>query len=1122
MTGRLDLSLVVLSVVVACVASYVALDVASRVAAATLRRGAHGWLVAGALSMGAGIWSMHFIGMLAWRLPIPMSYDVPTTVVSMLIAAGISGLALNTASHGALNWRRLGGAGLLMGIGISAMHYVGMAAMTVQPPIRYEPVLFTLSLFTAVGASLVALWIAFRLRGETVLSAFWRRGGGALAMGGAIAGMHYTGMAAVIVAPNAICTVPKLGIDNVWLASGIGCVAVLILAATILISIVDERSMRRVAGEADQLRESEEKYRLLWETTSDAAVLLDERGQIEFANSALADVFGYTGAEVIGQNVAMLQPPALRGDVARYFGSGGDTRRWRAVQTRGLHRDGHTFPIEITFRCLVRDGRPCFAGFMRDIAERHHAENLLAGQKQVLEAIVAGRSLDDTLAAIVLLLEREFPRTFGSILVLDETGTRLARGVAPNLSPDYNDALIGLEIGPEVGSCGAAAYSRELVVVSDIATDPKWADFRELALRHGLKACWSQPIISDNGRLFGTLGVYSREPHEPSAAELNALRTVAPLAAIAIEHALREAQIGATNERFQLIARATQDAICDWDIDKCTVWWNDQYAIQFGHDQNPQPSVESWSDYLHPEDRERMLATLRTAIVSGVEKWNEEYRFRRHDGGYATVLGRAFVARDAAGRAVRVVGSMMDITDRKRSEEQLAYLAQYDTLTGLPNRNLFKDRLGQAIVRADRADRLVALLYIDLDGFKEINDTLGHGMGDGVLQIAAARLRACVRESDTVARLGGDEFTIILEDAGSAEEVAEVARKILDTLTLPMAINGRELLVTGSLGIAVYPRHGDSSEILVQYADMAMYRAKSEGRNNFQFYAPAMGVAATARMDMESKLRQALANNEFILYYQPLVSLVSGAITGVEALLRWQHPEWGLTPPGRFIEVAEHSGLIVPLGDWVLAEACAQVAAWRAAGLPPVQVSVNVSAHQLRNAELLKGIVGALARNGLTGNQLKLEITESLLMERPAESARLLARVRALGVGIAVDDFGTGYSSLAYLKHFPLDTLKIDRSFVSDVTTDPNDATMVKTMIGLAHNLSLSLTAEGVETPEQLAFLLEHGCETGQGYLFSRPVPAADFARLLGQSIKPDSRQSAGSRSDAGRLPSAA
>ena len=431
------------------------------------------------------------------------------------------------------------------------------------------------------------------------------------------------------------------------------------------------------------------------------------------------------------------------------------------------------------------------------------------------------------------------------------------------------------------------------------------------------------------------------------------------------------------------------------------------------------------------------------------------------------------------------------------AEQRLAQLAQYDALTGLANRTLFQDRLAQAIARAHRSERRIALLFLDLDRFKEINDSLGHEAGDRVLQEAAARLRQHLREGDSVARLGGDEFTVVLEDVESAEQVQGVAHKLLRAFAEPMAFAGRDLFVTLSMGIALYPADGADADSLLKHADTAMYQAKSEGRDNFQFYAAAMSAAAHERLSLEGSLRQALERGEFVLHYQPVVRLASGEISSVEALLRWRHPEHGLVSPGRFIGAAEQNGLIVPIGAWVLREACAQAARWQAAGLRPLRVAVNLSARQFRRPGLVDTVRGALRAAALQPQWLILEITESVLMDNPAAGGAVLGALRDLGAHMALDDFGTGYSSLAYLKHLPLDVIKIDRSFVRDIPADVDDAAIVKATIGLAASLGMLTTAEGVETREQLAFLQEHGCRFGQGYLFSPAVEADAFAAML-------------------------
>ncbi len=435
--------------------------------------------------------------------------------------------------------------------------------------------------------------------------------------------------------------------------------------------------------------------------------------------------------------------------------------------------------------------------------------------------------------------------------------------------------------------------------------------------------------------------------------------------------------------------------------------------------------------------------------------------------------------------------------ERKRSEERLAYMAQYDHLTGLTNRALFQDRLEQALARAKRSGALVALMFLDLDRFKAVNDTLGHGTGDLLLKKVAERLEGSVRETDTVARIGGDEFGIILEGLTEAQDAALVARKIIDKLVQPFVLDGHEVFVTTSIGIAVYPSsNGDS---LLTDADSAMYCAKEQGRNTYRFHTPEMNAQVRERLNMESKLRRALDQEEFLLYYQPQVDLTTGMIVGTEALLRWQHPELGLVSPGKFIPVLEDIGMIVRVGEWVLQTACRQSKAWQRDGFPPLRMAVNISARQFSRRDLIDTVAGVLTETGLDPNYLELEITESLLMEDIKANSRLLDELKTSveGLRVSIDDFGTGYSSLSYLKTFPIDLLKIDQSFIRDITTNSDDAAITTTIIVLAHNLRLKVIAEGVETEEQMTYLREKGCDEAQGFYFSRPLPADEFTKLL-------------------------
>jgi len=440
------------------------------------------------------------------------------------------------------------------------------------------------------------------------------------------------------------------------------------------------------------------------------------------------------------------------------------------------------------------------------------------------------------------------------------------------------------------------------------------------------------------------------------------------------------------------------------------------------------------------------------------------------------------------GRPVGRVWSFRDVTDWKRAEERLVELAHFDQLTGLPNRILFQDRLRQALPQASRTGKLVALLFLDLDRFKLVNDSLGHTVGDLLLKEVASRLTHCVRKSDTVARLGGDEFTVLLTNITSVHDAAKVAQKILDDFSRPFGLQGPELFVTPSIGITLYPFDGDDIDLLLKNADTAMYRAKQMGRNNYQFYSADMNTATIAQLTLESSLRYALKREEFLIHYQPQVDLETGQITSVEALLRWQHPSLGLIGPQEFIPIAEETGLIVPIGEWVLRTACAQAAAWRKAGLPPIRMVVNLSIRQFKQPQLIENIEQILREAGLGPQHLGLELTESMLMENEERTVSVLAELNKLGIQISIDDFGTGYSCLRYLKCFPIHILKIDQSFVREIETNATDAAIVTSIIMLARNLGLKVVAEGVESAAQLEFLKANGCDRMQGYYFSKPL----------------------------------
>jgi len=469
----------------------------------------------------------------------------------------------------------------------------------------------------------------------------------------------------------------------------------------------------------------------------------------------------------------------------------------------------------------------------------------------------------------------------------------------------------------------------------------------------------------------------------------------------------------------------------------------------------------------------------------------------RRDGYESPIEDSAAPIHDRGGNITGAVIVFHDVSAARRMSLQLSHLAQHDSLTDLPNRLLLKDRLQQAITMAKRHGYRIAVLFMDLDRFKHINDSLGHVIGDQLLKAVAARLESCVRESDTVGRQGGDEFVVVLSELDAAENAGIGAAKLLAALTLAYHIGPHDVIVPVSIGVSIYPDDSEDAETLVNNADTAMYHAKENGRNNYQFFKQEMNIRATERQFIESSLRVALERKEFSLHYQPKIDLITGAITGVEALLRWKHPERGFIPPAQFVPIAEDTGLILPIGHWVLREACRQSREWLDAGFPPVPMAVNISAVEFRSKDFVENVRAILKESRLDPHCLELELTESVLMKHAESTVSMLKALKEIGVQLTVDDFGTGYSSLSYLRQFPIDALKVDQSFVHEISSCADDAVIVSAVISMGNSLKKRVIAEGVETREQLDFLTAEGCEEAQGYYFNRPMVANQFAKLL-------------------------
>jgi diguanylate cyclase (GGDEF)-like protein/PAS domain S-box-containing protein len=786
-----------------------------------------------------------------------------------------------------------------------------------------------------------------------------------------------------------------------------------------------------------------------------------------------------------------------------------------AVEFRMRHKDG-------SYRWLLSRGRVhrdkhCkpdrFVGGHLDITERKLAEQQIRRLNQFYSA------LSQTNAAIVRISDRD--ELFSRIckiavnhnqFALAWIGLAEAHGGMIRIVASAGDAakyLDGLRISTDAGIPEGQGISSHAirkgctVVCNDIGNDASLAPWHEQTRAAGLRSVASLPLRTAD-RVIGVLTLMAGETGFFDSTLVSLLEEMAEdisfaLNGIDLEAKHRQAQLALqdSDEKFRQLTRNIPQVF--WMTDAAqrnTIYVSPTYEKITGR---PASELEArphaWLQTVHAEDRERVKYARRERAPLGT--YDIEYRILQADGSLRWIHDRAFPVQNAQGEVYRVAGIAEDITARKQTEEQLANLAHYDSLTGLPNRVLFNDRLQQALALARRNQWTLGVLFLDLDRFKMINDTLGHLKGDLLLKQVATRLSACLRPTDTVGRLSGDEFAIILSELAEAQNAGYVAQKIKNALAAPFDLDGNEVFVTASIGVTLYPSDSEDAETLIRDADAAMYGAKAAGRNNYLYYTAEMNARATEKLRIETGIRRGLERGELLLHYQPKIDIASGRISGLEALLRWQSPEHGLVPPGQFIPVLEETGLIVQVGEWVLHAACAQLKAWQRAGVNLVPVAINLSARQLRQQGFAAALELALKDHGIDPELIHMEITESSLMENPEEAIAILKELKTLGIHLEADDFGTGYSSLSYLKRFPLDALKIDRSFVRDMTVDEDDAVIARTVITLAHSLGLKVIAEGVETEEQLAFLGDNCCDEAQGFLFAWPLPAEECAALL-------------------------
>ena len=826
----------------------------------------------------------------------------------------------------------------------------------------------------------------------------------------------------------------------------------------VLLSIIRDITGRKQAEEA--LRESESRYREIVESASDIIFRIGLDGRFTFVNPIASRLIGYSQAELIGKLYLDLIRPDFR-DTARAFYA--NQVKQETAKTifdfPAMAKDGREIWIEQSAHPEIQDGKLIgFHAIARDVTERKRVEDALYLTK----------------------------------FCVDQASIGIVR-----TGPDARILSVNDQMCKNLGYSSEELCQMHIYDIDPRLPEEVWQKHRQ-DLRDHRSETFETLHRRKDGTTFPVEVTDSYLEFNGSGFSYSFVRDITERKRA--EMALRESE-----KRYALATRAANDGLWDWDLETNLLYYSPRWKSMFGYAEDEiGNNPDEWFSRIHSDDLPRVKAEVSAHLDGTTDHLESEHRIHHRDGTFRWVQCRGLAVWDGNAVAYRLAGSLSDITARKRAEEQLLHDAFHDVLTGQPNRALFMDRLGRALEHAKRSKQgQFAVVYLDFDRFKVVNDSLGHSIGDQLLQESAQRLERCVRSVDTLARFGGDEFVILLEDLEDAQDATRVADRIQSELALPFNLNGHRVFIAASAGIVVSTPEYEKPEDILRDADIGMYRAKSLGKARYEVFTPAMRDLALARLELEKDLRDAIEREEFRIYYQPIVSLQSNRIIGFEALARWQHPKRGLVSPAEFIPIAEETGLIIPIGQWVLREACRQMHEWqsRFPADPPLKINVNLSPKQFAQSDLVAQVTEILQQTGLEANSLGLEITESIIVNDTAVVTALLSQLRALGLAMHVDDFGTGYSSLSYLQYLPLDTLKIDRHFVSKLGVDVNGTGIIKTIVSLAHDLGLKVVAEGVETTEQRAELERLGCEFGQGYLFAKPLEGEAACVLVAKSF---------------------
>jgi diguanylate cyclase (GGDEF)-like protein/PAS domain S-box-containing protein len=851
----------------------------------------------------------------------------------------------------------------------------------------------------------------------------------------------------------------------------------------------------RIGHDEVLLRDNEALYHAMFDNNTAIKWLIDlASGAIVDANPAAAKFYGWPIERLRQMNITEIN--TLPGDLIRkeMALAAAEKRKFFRFKHRlssGELRDVEVHSAQVNFR-----GKALLYSIITDVTERELVLRREKSRSNVLESLAHGRPTADILHDIILMIEAEQPETACAIFQVSKEGKHLLLCAAPNLPATFHTVLQEIEIGTDKVPCSRAAARGERAIIADIQAQPLPPEFKKLARQANLASCWAEPILSSSNEALGILSVYRNCTGEPSTAQIKLLEQMCQLVSITLERKRDDESLRLSSSVFQTSA----DAIAITDENNRIIAVNPaftqitQYSQEEVLGQNPKilSSGNQSADF---------YKTMWQSITT-LGKWQGEILNRRKDGEvYSEWLSISTVS-DENKKVQQRIAIFSDISEIKRTEAIIWHQANYDTLTGLPNRRLFHDRLSHELKKSERDHIPLALMFIDLDHFKEINDTLGHEAGDFLLQESASRITKCVRDTDTVARLGGDEFTVVLPKLTDTERLENIAGSIISALATPFHIGDLPVYVSASIGITIFPNDANDISSLLKNADQAMYVAKSKGRNQFSYFTSSMQESAHMRLQLSNDLRGALDAGQLEVYYQPIIQLATGHVSKAEALIRWHHPTLGMVSPSIFIPLAEDIGLISAIGDWVFRQSAMQALTWhlnKSDHLQHIQISVNKSPRQFGANNLNLEVIEWLHKLSLPPACIVMEITEGLLMDDRTEVKDTLLAYRDAGIQVSLDDFGTGYSAMSYLQRFDIDYIKIDQSFVRNMVNNVGDQAIVEAIIVMAHKLGMKVIAEGVETAQQRDMLAAAGCDYGQGYLFARPMPSGQFEEFLAQ-----------------------